>query len=119
VAQVRPSSRIPQADLHARRLAVQRKIGPGAPGHPYQGMIAQILANPWEVRDYRDTQTPRLLRRPNAGEQENMRGTNSASAENNLVARHDKRFAAPLDLDPGGACAVEQEPTHQTVGLNR
>src|SRR5207244_10921873 len=40
------------------------------------------------------------------------------SAENNLVARHDKRFAAPLDLDAGGARAVEQEPPHQTVRLN-
>src|SRR2546428_8727981 len=47
-----------------------------------------------------------------------MRGTNGASAENNLVARHDERFAAPLDLDPGGARTVEEELTHQTVRLN-
>src|SRR5262245_30395091 len=47
-----------------------------------------------------------------------MRRTNGASAENNLVARHDKRFAAPLDLDPGGSRAVEEEPPHQTVRLN-
>src|SRR5215510_11980866 len=48
-----------------------------------------------------------------------MRRTNGTSAENNLAARHDKSFATPLDLDPGSACAIEEEATHQTVGLNR
>src|SRR5215472_6037015 len=48
-----------------------------------------------------------------------MRRTNGTSAKNNLIAGHDKSFATPLDLDPGGTCAIEQEATHQTVGLNR
>src|SRR5262249_59339711 len=52
-------------------------------------------------------------------EEENMRRTNGTSAKNNLVAGHDKGFTTPLDLDPGGTCAIEQEATHQTVGLNR
>src|SRR5262249_17988274 len=47
-----------------------------------------------------------------------MRGTNSASPENDLIARHDKGFAAPLDLNSGGPLAVEQEAMYQTVGLN-
>src|SRR5262249_26457549 len=56
--------------------------------------------------------------RSNTREQENMRGTNGASAENDLATRHDKRFAAPLDFDSSGSRAVEEEPTHQAVGLN-
>src|SRR5262245_3226553 len=48
-----------------------------------------------------------------------MRRTNSTSTENNLIACYHKGFAATLDLDPGGTCAVKQEPMHQTVGLNR
>src|SRR5438105_815600 len=48
-----------------------------------------------------------------------MRGTNGTSAENDLVACYAKSFATSLDLDPGGARAVEQEPPHHTVGLNR
>src|SRR5215475_7266681 len=31
-----------------------------------------------------------------------MRGTNGASTENDLIARHHKGFAAPLDLNPVG-----------------
>jgi hypothetical protein len=47
-----------------------------------------------------------------------MRGTNGTSAKNDLVACHHKGFAAALDLDSSGACAVKQEPMYQTVGLN-
>src|SRR5215510_10604560 len=47
-----------------------------------------------------------------------MRRTNSTSTENNLIACYHKGFAATLDLDPGGTCAVKQEPMYQTVGLN-
>src|SRR5262247_3429179 len=47
-----------------------------------------------------------------------MRGTNGASAENDLVARYHKGFAAALDLNPRGPLSVEQEAMHQAVGLN-
>ena len=47
-----------------------------------------------------------------------MRGTNGTGAENNLVARHDKGFATPLNLNSSGARTIEQQATHQTVGLN-
>src|SRR5262249_38816508 len=47
-----------------------------------------------------------------------MRGTNGASTENDLIARYDKGFAVPLDLNPGSPLPVEQETMHQAVGLN-
>ena len=56
-----------------------------------RGMITQVLADPWEIRDYRDTQTPYCSAGPTP-ESRRSAGNQQRQRENDLIAGHNKRF---------------------------
>jgi hypothetical protein len=81
-------------------------------------VIAEVFAHTRTICDDGNTKTVELIRWANAGQEKHVRRADSTGAQHDLGAFDNKRFAAAFDLDAGGLRAIEQEPSHQAVGLN-
>ena len=76
-----------------------------AEDHRREEMVVQVLADPGQVGDDVDPDRAQMLGRPDSGEQEQLRGTDRAAADDDLIGM--RAAGGPFDAD--AARAVEEQ----------
>ena len=81
-------------------------------------MVAQVLSNARKVCHDCDAFLLKMLRRPDSGQHEDLRGCDGPCGENDLPGFHPEYLAAALHLQSSGPPIFNESPAHENVGAD-